>query len=401
MPWLLQSLPPNLSFTHYYSRTRSRPSSPPAHNSITTTTTTTQLVVVAASTKTINEDDYHSTLRALNSKGRFPRKSLGQHYMLNSSVNEQLVDVADVKEGDVVLEIGPGTGSLTSVLVNAGATVLGIEKDAHMAALVRERFASIDQVKVLQEDFTKCHIRSHLVSLLECKKSLDGESQHAKAMKHEHGHETQQFPKNGDMDTVVSNIPFNISTDVVKLLLPMGDIFSEVVLLLQEETALRWVESTLRTSEYRPINIFINFYSDPEYNFKVPRWNFFPQPNVDAAVVTFRLKQAADYPQVSSIKSFFSMVNSAFNSKRKMLRSTLQHICTSLEIEVALRNVGLPSTSRPEELTLDDFVRLHNLITKSHHYAMQLLILPTTYHFELGSDRRVQLEIIKSSIVNH
>ncbi|XP_028067232.1 ribosomal RNA small subunit methyltransferase, chloroplastic isoform X3 [Camellia sinensis] len=351
MPWLLQSLPPNLSFTHYYSRTRSRPSSPPAHNSITTTTTTTQLVVVAASTKTINEDDYHSTLRALNSKGRFPRKSLGQ--------------------------------------------------DAHMAALVRERFASIDQVKVLQEDFTKCHIRSHLVSLLECKKSLDGESQHAKAMKHEHGHETQQFPKNGDMDTVVSNIPFNISTDVVKLLLPMGDIFSEVVLLLQEETALRWVESTLRTSEYRPINIFINFYSDPEYNFKVPRWNFFPQPNVDAAVVTFRLKQAADYPQVSSIKSFFSMVNSAFNSKRKMLRSTLQHICTSLEIEVALRNVGLPSTSRPEELTLDDFVRLHNLITKSHHYAMQLLILPTTYHFELGSDRRVQLEIIKSSIVNH
>ncbi|KAF5946345.1 hypothetical protein HYC85_016573 [Camellia sinensis] len=380
MPWLLQSLPPNLSFTHYYSRTRSRPSSPPAHNSITTTTTTTQLVVVAASTKTINEDDYHSTLRALNSKGRFPRKSLGQHYMLNSSVNEQLVDVADVKEGDVVLEIGPGTGSLTSVLVNAGATVLGIEKDAHMAALVRERFASIDQVKVLQEDFTKCHIRSHLVSLLECKKSLDGESQHAK---------------------VVSNIPFNISTDVVKLLLPMGDIFSEVVLLLQEETALRWVESTLRTSEYRPINIFINFYSgicnmkdhfnafwlinsvpgvkvlgllcigpelvtgrDPEYNFKVPRWNFFPQPNVDAAVVTFRLKQAADYPQVSSIKSFFSMVNSAFNSKRKMLRSTLQHICTSLEIEVALRNVGLPSTSRPEELTLDDFVRLHNLITK-------------------------------------
>ncbi|KAL7238773.1 hypothetical protein ACSBR2_004800 [Camellia fascicularis] len=275
MPWLLQSLPPNLSFTHYYSRTRSRPSSPPAHNSITTTTT--QLVVVAASTKTINEDDYHSTLRALNSKGRFPRKSLGQHYMLNSSVNEQLVDVADVKEGDVVLEIGPGTGSLTSVLVNAGATVLGIEKDAHMAALVRERFASIDQVKVLQEDFTKCHIHSHLVSLLGCKKSLDGESQHAK---------------------VVSNIPFNISTDV------------------------------------------------------------------DAAVVTFRLKQAADYPQVSSIKSFFSMVNSAFNSKRKMLRSTLQHVSTSPEIEVALRNVGLPSTSRPEELTLDDFVRLHNLITK-------------------------------------
>uniref|UniRef100_A0A2P2KF75 rRNA adenine N(6)-methyltransferase n=1 Tax=Rhizophora mucronata TaxID=61149 RepID=A0A2P2KF75_RHIMU len=124
----------------------------------------------------------------------------------------------------------------------------------------------------------------------------------------------------------------------------MGDIFSEVVLLLQEETALRLVESSLETPEYRPINIFINFYSDPEYKLKVPRSNFFPQPNVDAAVVTFKLKQASDYPAVSSTKSFFSMVNSAFSGKRKMLRRSLQHICTSLEVEKALEDAGLPAT---------------------------------------------------------
>ncbi|XP_058222982.1 ribosomal RNA small subunit methyltransferase, chloroplastic isoform X1 [Rhododendron vialii] len=346
---LLQPLPPNLSsLPHPKTRPRPRVPSPPAHNSITTPPprkSTPFIVSAAANSRTTrNEDDYHSTLRSLNSKGRFPRKSLGQHYMLNSSINEQLAGVADVKEGDVVLEIGPGTGSLTNVLVNAGATVLAIEKDPHMAALVTERFASTDRVKVLQEDFTKCHIHSHLISLGGCQKSLDGESRYAK---------------------VVSNIPFNITTDVVKLLLPMGDIFSDVVLLLQEETALRLVDSSLRTSEYRPISIFINFYSDPEYMFKVPRSNFFPQPNVDAAVVTFRLKQTADYPPVSSTKSFFSMVNSAFNGKRKMLRRSLQHICTSPEIEAALENVGLPATSRPEELTLDNFVKLHNLVTKT------------------------------------
>lgn len=264
--------------------------------------------------------------------------------MLNSSINEQLADTADIRDGDVILEIGPGTGSLTNVLLDAGATVLAIEKDAHMAALVRERFAVTDRLKVLQEDFMKCHIHPHLFSLLESKKAKNKESRYAK---------------------VVSNIPFNISTDVVKILLPMGDIFSEVVLLLQDETALRLVEASLRTHEYRPINIFVNFYSDPEYKFKVPRTNFFPQPNVDAAVVVFKLKQAVDYPPVSSIKSFFSLVNSAFNGKRKMLRRSLQHICTSIEIEEALRNVGLPATSRPEELTLDDFVRLHNLIVKT------------------------------------
>ncbi|XP_060218748.1 ribosomal RNA small subunit methyltransferase, chloroplastic-like isoform X2 [Lycium barbarum] len=267
----------------------------------------------AKSENKADEDDYYATLKALNSKGRFPRKSLGQHYMLNSSVNEELVAAADVQEGDLVVEIGPGTGSLTNVLVNSGATVLAIEKDPYMAALVTERFSSLDCVKVLHEDFTKCHIRSHLSTVLQSARNSSGvKPQYAK-----------------------------------------------------EEAAVRMVDSSLRSSEYRPINIFINFYSDPEYKFKVPRTNFFPQPKVDAAVVSFRLKQPVDYPPVSSAKSFFSMVNCAFNGKRKMLRKTLQHICPSLEIEEALVSAGLPSTSRPEELALDDFVRLHNSIVKA------------------------------------
>lgn len=260
--------------------------------------------------------------------------------MLNADINDQLAGAAGVEQGDVVLEIGPGTGSLTNVLLNSGAFVLAVEKDKHMAALVSERFSSTGKLKVLTEDIVKCHVRSHMSSLVG---SINPESRKAK---------------------VVANIPFNISTDVIKLLLPMGDIFSEVVLLLQEETAVRLVVSSLRTPEYRPVNVFVNFYSDPEYKLKVPRSNFFPQPNVDAAVVSFKLKLPSEYPQVSSTKSFFSMVNSAFNEKRKMLRKSLQHICTSLEIEEALTSIGLLATSRPEELTLDDFVKLHNLIAK-------------------------------------
>ncbi|XP_025015576.1 ribosomal RNA small subunit methyltransferase, chloroplastic isoform X2 [Ricinus communis] len=281
---------------------RAKPSVP-SRNGITSARK--KRVLIRCDTKR-SSDDYRATLKALNSRGRRPRKSLGQHYMLNSEVNEQLVCAANVEEGDLVLEIGPGTGSLTNLLLDTGATVLAIEKDAHMAAIVRERFSHTDRFKLLQEDFVKCHIRFHMLSLLENMTSLNEKPRRAK---------------------VVANIPFNISTDVVKQLLPMGDIISEVALLLQEETASRLVESSLRTSEYRPINVFVNFYSDPVYKFKVPRSNFFPQPNVDAAVVTFKLKQTADYPAVSSSKSFFSL-------------------------------------SRPEELTLDDFVKLHNLIAR-------------------------------------
>ncbi|KAF4386780.1 hypothetical protein F8388_006735 [Cannabis sativa] len=295
----------------------------------------------ARSEKRNGPDDYHAILKALNSKGRFPRKSLGQHYMLNSEVNEQLSMAAEVKEGDLVLEIGPGTGSLTNVLINAGAYVLAIEKDPHMAALVSERFAGTNRFKAFLLSFSLKH-KGYIRGLSQMPHPIARAIDYGKCKVSEH--------------------KFNICKNVVKQLLPMGDVFSEVVLLLQEETAVRLVESSLGTPEYRPINISVNFYSDPELNFKVPRTNFFPQPNVDAAVVTFRLKRAEDYPPVTSTKSFFSMINSAFNGKRKMLRKSLQHICSSTEIENALDSIGLPATSRPGELTVDDFVKLHNLI---------------------------------------
>ncbi|KAG6432405.1 hypothetical protein SASPL_103981 [Salvia splendens] len=296
----------------------------------------------SSTTSKRKQDDYHSTLKALNSKGRFPRKSLGQHYMVNGSVNEELVAAANVKEGDFVLEIGPGTGSLTNALLEAGATVLAIEK----IASVISKSCEIDNVRPASGSLYGITGEGTLqwTTICEAKGPPEGNSFTAK---------------------VVANIPFNISTDVVKQLLPMGDIFSEVVLLLQDEAAQRFVDPSLRSSEHRPINVFVNFYSDPEYKLKVPRSNFFPQPKVDAAVVAFKLKQPADYPHVSSLKSFFSMVNSAFNGKRKMLRKSLHHICPSPDIEAALCALNLPPTSRPEELTLDDFVKLHNLIVDS------------------------------------
>ncbi|KAE8791147.1 Ribosomal RNA small subunit methyltransferase A [Hordeum vulgare] len=96
--------------------------------------------------------------------------------------------------------------------------------------------------------------------------------------------------------------------------------------------------------EYRPINVFLNFYSEPEYKLKVERDNFFREPTVDGGVIRFKIKDAGEYPPVSSNKSVFSMVNSAFNGKRKMLRKSLQHLYSSVEIEAALTNISLSPT---------------------------------------------------------
>ncbi|XP_062224255.1 ribosomal RNA small subunit methyltransferase, chloroplastic [Phragmites australis] len=318
---------------------RRRPPSPHLPNSSLLARICRAATVTSATPGT---DDYHYTIRSLNSRGRHaPRKSLGQNYMLNSKVNEELVAAAGVEEGDVVLEIGPGTGSLTAALLEAGATVFAVEKDKHMATLVKDRFGSTERLKIIEEDITKFHIRSHFLPFM--KEKYHATKQHAK---------------------VVSNLPFNVSTEVVKLLLPMGDVFSVVVLMLQDETAARLADASIQTPEYRPINLFVNFYSEPEYRFRVERENFFPRPKVNGAVISFKLKNIEDYPPVGSHKSFFSMVNSAFNGKRKMLRKSLQHLCSSAEIEAALHNIGLPVTARPSDLMLDDFVRLHNHLAK-------------------------------------
>eukprot|EP00250_Pteridium_aquilinum_P017542 c23682_g1_i1 orf=155-1234(+) len=286
-----------------------------------------------------NKDDFHGTLQALQSKNRVPKKWLGQHYMVNQEINEKLVEIANIEKDDLILEIGPGTGALTNYLVEAGAYVIAVEKDPAMAELIMERFEGSDRVEVVQEDFMKWPIRTSIDNL---KKSISGRGIHLKHAK------------------VVSNLPFNITTPVVKRILPMGDTFSFMVLLLQDEAASRLIDTSPEASNYRSVSLFVQFFSDAQYELKVNRNNFFPSPNVDAAIVSFDIKQALEYPPVSSTKSFFTLVNLAFGGKRKMLRNSLQHQYSSIEVRDALKSIDLLETARPHELTLDQFVALYN-----------------------------------------
>ncbi|KAI5058206.1 hypothetical protein GOP47_0026376 [Adiantum capillus-veneris] len=264
--------------------------------------------------------------------------------MVNQEINEKLVEFAKVEEGDLVLEIGPGTGALTNCLVEAGAHVVAVEKDPAMAELIRDRFQESGHVEVVQEDFVKWPVRSSIENL---KGSLSARGIPLKFAK------------------VVSNLPFNITTPVVKRILPMGDIFSSMVLLLQDEAASRLIDISPQGNNYRSVSLFVHFFADAQYNMKVSRNNFFPCPNVDGAIVSFEIKEALDYPQVSSAKSFFTLVNMAFGGKRKMLRNSLQHAYPSDQVQKALKSIHLLETARPDELTLDQFVALYNVLDTS------------------------------------
>eukprot|EP00850_Spirogloea_muscicola_P017231 SM000146S00951 [mRNA] locus=s146:174145:176395:+ [translate_table: standard] len=285
-----------------------------------------------------------------------------------------VVEAAGVRPGDVVLEVGPGTGALTGALAAAGAAVVAVEKDPDMAAIVSERFYGFPGVEVVREDFLRWPATTHMAKALlrhaagSAAQPGSGGPRRAKSGYLVSAGVRKRFAMYANVaaaavaamgEQVVSNLPFNITSDVLRRLLPMGATFSTIVLMLQDEAALRLVEAAPRTPEYRPMSLCIHFFSEPEYLFPVSQKCFYPPPNVDAGVVSFALKEPAMYPPVSSPKAFFGMVDAAFNGKRKMLRNTLQHLCSGpADITDALASIGLPATSRPEELTMEHFVAL-------------------------------------------
>lgn len=253
-------------------------------------------------------------LKFLRSLNVAPKKGLSQNFLIDGNIIKKILKAADIQPGDSVLEIGPGPGALTEALFSAGAQVTAVEKDQIYA----EALKRYPLVTVFNED-----IRTFAL---------------------------EQLPKN---TKVVSNLPYHLTAPILALLAPRKDLFSTVTVMVQEEVARRIVASA-KTKEYGSLSLFIHFYSNPHYDFKVSRHCFYPQPKVDSAVVTLNLKEP---PQVDS-KKFFDWVHLAFQHRRKMLKTTL-----GPEVGVNLEKLGQNPQARPEEISLGLFLHLFALQT--------------------------------------
>jgi 16S rRNA A1518/A1519 N6-dimethyltransferase RsmA/KsgA/DIM1 with predicted DNA glycosylase/AP lyase activity len=250
------------------------------------------------------------------------------------TVVDDAVAAAKVSPGDVVLEVGPGTGVLTRALVAAGARVTVLEKDASLAAQLAENNAALcasGGLTVVQDDALRW---------------LRGPQAAA------------AFPPQTDparRAKVVANIPFGISTDLLSLLLPRGDCFASATLLVQEEWAQRLVVAPPGSSDAREVSIRCRFYAPhSRYLRYVPRTAFAPPPQVDCAVVQFLLAPPSTWPLAHhDTAPFFTMVRAAFNARRKMLRNTLPGCDDAI-----LQEVGLPPDVRPQQVDLACYVAL-------------------------------------------
>lgn len=249
--------------------------------------------------------------------GVAPKKGLSQNFLIDGNILNKIVDLADVKENDLVLEIGAGPGALTEFLLERKAKVMAVEKDTVWATRLKEKYPSVE---VFNEDILEFDIDKHI--------------------------------KPGTK--VVANLPYHITTPIISKLIQKKNLFSQVIVMVQDEVGRR-MTAHKNTSEYGSLSVFLNFYTHPIYGFKVKRTSFLPAPKVDSAVVKLEIKAP---PQVSDEVAFFKMVREAFNHRRKMLRGSLSKLYSKEAIERAL---PYPE-ARPENLDISELIALFEAI---------------------------------------
>jgi 16S rRNA (adenine1518-N6/adenine1519-N6)-dimethyltransferase len=159
--------------------------------------------------------------------------------------------------------------------------------------------------------------------------------------------------KEGQKAKVIANLPYHITTPILTYLAPKHELISEIVVMVQDEVGHRFT-AEVNTTAYGSITVFLNFWSTPVYAFKVSRSCFYPAPKVDSCIVSFKLHTP---PEGVDPDKFFEVTRGGFEQRRKMLRSSLRDL--SPNVPEALAAADLPETSRPEELSLDDYIRFY------------------------------------------
>ncbi len=232
-----------------------------------------------------------------------PRKSLSQNFLIDANIIRKIADLAEIKEGDAVLEIGPGPGALTQELLLRGARVFAVEKDQRFAKHIREW-----PLKLYEGDFLTFPL--------------------------------EKFVKDAAPLKVVANLPYHIATPILQRLFEHHSLFSSALVMIQREMAERMMAEP-NTKEMSSFTVFLKTYCDPSIAFHVSPNCFFPVPKVASTVVRLHFHP----PLIENPDPFLAWVRQAFQQRRKMLRSTLQ-------IQ------GPYAERRPESLSYSEWVSL-------------------------------------------
>lgn len=270
------------------------------------------------------------TLHILRTFGIHMSKKLGQNFLIDANVVDGIVAAAAIAEGDPVLEIGPGIGTLTQGLAEAGAEVTAVELDRRLLDVLGKTLEGYNNVRIIQGDILKIDISREI---------------------------------NKEKYKVVANLPYYITTPIIMKFLEEKLPVELLVTMVQKEVAERMVAKP-GGKDYGALSVAVQYYTQPEIMFIVPPQAFIPPPAVESAVIrcTVRSKPPVE---VASEKMFFRVVKAAFAQRRKTLANGLKAAGLNKDdLEQVLTQAGIDGSRRGEQLSLDEFAAIANAWTK-------------------------------------
>lgn len=288
------------------------------------------------------------TLRnLLEEEGIAARKSLGQHFLISRSVLDEILKSANLSKQDFVVEVGPGLGGLTLPLAQNAGAVLAIEKDP----------ATIDVLKELARDFSNIEVIA--ADVLALPKSFFAEKALAwkeMKMRHPDGVRTKPVYK------VVANLPYYITSSVLRLFLENEERPSLMIVMVQKEVAEKIIA---KPGEMSLLSVSIQLFGLPKIVKKVSPEAFFPKPKVDSAILAIRTYESWPWA-IDDIKGFFKLVRCAFHAKRKQLGTNLRAALnlSREELQQAFDKTHVQWEERAEDLSMKDWEELFLALKK-------------------------------------
>lgn len=263
------------------------------------------------------------------------QKKFGQNFLIDTHVLNKIIQAADIDSDDMVLEIGPGIGTMTQYLLETAREVVAVEIDKKLIPILEDTLSAYDNKTIINNDILKVDIAK-----------LAAEKNNNKPIK------------------VVANLPYYITTPIIMGLFESNVPIDSITVMVQKEVAER-MQVGPGTKDYGALSLAVQYYAEPYIAAYVPPNCFMPRPAVGSAVI--RLKRHEQPPvNVNNAAFMFKIIRASFNQRRKTLANGLNNFA---EIDIskdiitkAIEELGVPSNVRGEALTLEQFAKLSNII---------------------------------------
>lgn len=261
------------------------------------------------------------------------QKKFGQNFLIDTHVLEKIISAAGITKDDMVLEIGPGIGTMTQYLAEAAGKVAAVEIDKNLIPILEDTLSEYDNVMVINDDVLKVDIRG--------------------LVEKENG---------GRPVKMVANLPYYITTPIIMGLFEGNVPVESITVMVQKEVADR-MKTGPGSKEYGALSLAVQYYANPEIVANVPPNCFMPRPNVGSAVIRLT-RHETPVVDVKDEKLMFRIIRASFNQRRKTLVNGLKNSgeinFSKEQIEAAITTIGKPLTIRGEALTLAEFAALSN-----------------------------------------